>query len=296
MPEDELRRQIAELVAGRADRATPPPIAAIRRRGRRRRARLAGVTAGVVLALLAGALGVDRLTSEPTPLAPAPTTTAPPTTRPVPAGPVVRVPAGGFEVPLPAGWTARKVEGPPADRGEAIIELVPRRAMSLNAAIVLQTQVLAPEQHPGLPRGEEPGVANPEGSFYSLDDRGSPLGRRRRPDGRPYVWRTRKLPDEVGEYAIAWPYHCHKAVACPPGNRWRVLVVHAGRSDDPTVRQKLRKVAQQVVNTVRPITNALPGGDPAHLDPALSSQSPTATTGIVQTTSAPVSSTAAPRP
>jgi hypothetical protein len=281
MREDKLHRQLAELVADHADQATPPPIAAIRRRGRRRRARLAGATAAGVLALLAGALGVDRLTSRPTLLAPAPTTTAPPTTQPVLAGPVARVPAGGFEVPLPAGWTARNVEGPPAERGEAIIELVPRRAMSLNAAIVLQTQVLAPEQHPGLPPGEDPGgVTNPEGlPFYSLDDRGSPLGRGRRPDGRPYVWRTRKLPDEVGEYAIAWPYHCHKAVACPPGNRWRVLVVHAGRSDDPTVRQRLRKAAQQVVDTVRPITNALPGGDPAHLDPALTATTLPPTTG-----------------
>jgi hypothetical protein len=37
---DELQRQIAELVVDHADQATPPPIAAIRRRGRRRRARL----------------------------------------------------------------------------------------------------------------------------------------------------------------------------------------------------------------------------------------------------------------
>jgi hypothetical protein len=41
MHEDELRRQIAELVADHADRAMPPPVAAIRRRGRMRRARLA---------------------------------------------------------------------------------------------------------------------------------------------------------------------------------------------------------------------------------------------------------------
>jgi hypothetical protein len=50
MHEDELGRQIAELVADHADRATPPPVAAIRRRGRVRRARLAS---GAVL-LLAG--------------------------------------------------------------------------------------------------------------------------------------------------------------------------------------------------------------------------------------------------
>jgi hypothetical protein len=281
----DLRERLLEAAEAAARQGRTPGAAAAVRRGRQRRRRLiAGAASLVVLVLLAGTLGVDRLTSRRTPLAPAPTTTAPPTTRPVPAGPVTRVPAGGFEVPLPAGWTVGQVEGPPAERGEAIIELVPRRAMSLNAAIVLQTQVLAPEQHPGLPPGEEPGgVANPEGlAFYALDDRGSPLGRGRRRDGRPYVWRTRKLPDEVGEYAIAWPYHCHKAVACPPGNRWRVLVVHAGRSDDPAVRHKLRKVAQQVVNTVRPITNALPGGDPAHLDPML-----TVTTLTVTTTTSP---------
>jgi|GEM_PF-4366523 len=291
MHEDELRRQIAELVADHAERATPPPIAEIRRWGRRRRARLAGVTAVVVLALLAGAVGVDRLTSRPTPLAPAPTTTAPPTTRPVPAGPVARVPAGGFEVPLPAGWTARKVEGLPGQEIPNLIELVPRRAMSLNAAIVLQTQMLAPWQHPGLPPGEEPGgVANREGlGFYTLDDRGSPLGRGRRPDGRPYVWRTRKLPDEVGEYAIAWPYHCRADRPCPPGNRWRVLVVHAGRSDDPAVRQKLRKVAQRVVDTVRPITNGLRGGDPTQLDPALPPER-------AQATAVPVPPPTGPRP
>ena len=92
------------------------------------------------------------------------------------------------------------------------------------------------------------------------------------------------MPDEVGEYAIAWPYHCRADQPCPQGNRWRVLTVYAGRSDDPAVRRELREVAQRVIDTVRPITNALPGGDPAHLDPALSPQQPTPTTGIVQTT------------
>jgi hypothetical protein len=74
---DELHRQIAQLVADHADGATPPPVAAIRRRGRRRRARLAAVTAGVVLVLVAGTLGVDRLTSRRPPLALAPTTSLP---------------------------------------------------------------------------------------------------------------------------------------------------------------------------------------------------------------------------
>jgi hypothetical protein len=85
MHEDELHRQIAQLVTDHADRATPPPIVAIRRRGRRRRARLAAVTAGVVLVLVAGTLGIDRLTSRLSTLAPTPTTSIAPIPRSVTA-------------------------------------------------------------------------------------------------------------------------------------------------------------------------------------------------------------------
>ena len=62
---DELHRQIAELVADNADQATPPPIAAIRRRGRRHRARLAGVTVCAVVVLLFSA-SLTRLHVAPT--------------------------------------------------------------------------------------------------------------------------------------------------------------------------------------------------------------------------------------
>jgi hypothetical protein len=82
MREDELQRQIAELVADHADQATPPPIAAIRRRGRLRRARLAS---GAVLLIAAVAVGLvavqgplDRRTT------PTPVVTQPP--RPIQPG------------------------------------------------------------------------------------------------------------------------------------------------------------------------------------------------------------------
>ena len=55
MREDELQRQMAELVADHADQATPPSIAAIRRRGRLRRARQAS---GAVLLIAAVAVGL----------------------------------------------------------------------------------------------------------------------------------------------------------------------------------------------------------------------------------------------
>jgi hypothetical protein len=76
MREDELQRQMAELVADHADQAMPPPVAAIRRRGRLRRARLAS---GAVLLIAAVAVGLvavqgplDRQTT------PAPVVTQPP--------------------------------------------------------------------------------------------------------------------------------------------------------------------------------------------------------------------------
>jgi hypothetical protein len=179
----------------------------------------------------------------------------------------------------------------PSPSQELIVELLPKGEASPGTRrIVLSTQVLLPDQHPGLPPGEDPGgVDNREGGFFALDDRASPLGRGRRPDGRPYVWRTRLLPDEVAEYAIAWPFYCRADRPCPQGNRWRVLTVYAGRSDGPAVRRELRSVAQRVIDTVRPITNALPGGDPAHLDPALSPPQPAAT-------AAPVTTATPPRP
>lgn len=59
MHEDELHRQIAELVADHADYADPPPVAAIRRRGRLRRARQASGGALLIAAIAAGLVAVQ---------------------------------------------------------------------------------------------------------------------------------------------------------------------------------------------------------------------------------------------
>ena len=95
MHEDELHQQIAELVADHADHATPPPVAAIRRRGRLRRARQAS---GAVLLLAAVAVGLVAVQG---PLgrraAPVPVVTQPPplvvTQPPLPLHPSVSVAA-----------------------------------------------------------------------------------------------------------------------------------------------------------------------------------------------------------
>ena len=71
-----------------------------------------------------------------------------------------------------------------------------------------------------------------------------------RPDGRPYVWATSLASNEVATYAIAWPYHRTPEQACPRAAPWRVLTVRA-------------------VDTVRPITNAPPGGALGSVDLAV---------------------------
>ena len=78
MREDELQRQMADLVADHADQAMPPPIAAIRHRGRLRRARLASGAVLIAAAAVGLAAVQGPLRRETTP---APVVTQPP--RPV---------------------------------------------------------------------------------------------------------------------------------------------------------------------------------------------------------------------
>jgi hypothetical protein len=76
MHENELRRQIAELVADHSEQAVPPPVAAIRRRGRLRRARQASGVILLIVAVAAGLIAVQQpLRRQATP---APVVTRPP--------------------------------------------------------------------------------------------------------------------------------------------------------------------------------------------------------------------------
>jgi hypothetical protein len=91
----ELRERLQEAAEAAAREGHIPTAAAVAKRGRRRRVRLLGATAAlVVLAVVAGVVGTDRFTSRPTPLAPIPTagptpTTGPPTTSTAPPQPWV---------------------------------------------------------------------------------------------------------------------------------------------------------------------------------------------------------------
>ena len=101
-----------------------------------------------------------------------------------------------------------------------------------------------------------------------LDDH-TPLGRGRRPDGRPYVWPTSLASNEVATYATAWPYHCTREQACPVAAPWRVLIIRGVTAEGPATRRRVQEVTRRLVDEVRPITNALPGGALGSVDVAV---------------------------
>jgi hypothetical protein len=62
-------------------------------------------------------------------------------------------------------------------------------------------------------------------------------------------------------YYLAWPYHCAAGVRCPASLRYRALRVTGGVwSRDGSGLQAVRDAMRRIVDTVRPVTNALPGG------------------------------------
>ncbi|HEV2895249.1 MAG TPA: hypothetical protein VG411_15960, partial [Actinomycetota bacterium] len=57
--------------------------------------------------------------------------------------------------------------------------------------------------------------------------------------------------------------------ACPPGAGWRALIVNGVSEEGPATRQLVLEVVRRVVDTVRPVTNALPGGALGSVDLAI---------------------------
>jgi hypothetical protein len=186
-----------------------------------------------------------------------------------PPGRVLRAPGGGFEVAVPAGWTNirqdRVIMTPGGDNGSGVVLRPKRRAA--DTFVVVTTVILSPTQYPGAEPGRDQGPSvTADRSTIRLDDAGSPLGRGRRPDGRPFVRQTRLSQGEVARYAVAWPYHCDPGQACPPAARWRALLVSGRTAEGPATGQRVAQVVRHIVEQARPVTNALPGGAPGAVD------------------------------
>jgi hypothetical protein len=242
----------------------------VRRRQRYawRAAASAGLAVALVLALVVGGVwALRRLGGDAVrPVMPAPTTAAAPpqtlvattlpapTTVPVSGAGVVRFPRQGFELTLPKGW---KVDQETTlgyyQFGQPWLVISPGGlpvSATRDERITIHTAVTLPSEYPGSPAtGKD--VDLPGQSFSTLSGRRSSG---RRPDGRAYT-----VGDQGGVvmYMIAWPYRCAPGTACPKSARWRVLQLDV----EGTGRQeglKVRAVARRLVESIRPITNALP--------------------------------------
>ena len=253
-----LEEQLQDAYQRAAERA-PVSTGAYDRflRRRARRGRVVAATAGLALVAVLGAavLVARQLPQERGPVAP--------------AGEVVRVPEQGFELPVPAGWRVQRQLTGPGSQGVGVV-LVPRSEELRGAAIT----VVADDDQP---------------PHYILNLQ---IGARRRADGRLYKQRPAPNPGPgprlgkgaVGRYVIAWP-------AWPPACRplpvpagqppacaraaWRVLLVSGAaapgdtasrcwRPGRPPACEQVARVMRRILDTVRPIGDALPppGGPP----------------------------------
>jgi hypothetical protein len=241
--------------------AWPDEVGAYERFLRRRRRHLlrASAATGLGLALVVTLATVGPrvlLERQPTVDLPA---------RPVPAPSVVTRSSQGFELPLPTGWQVDQRQTEAYRRvGQDWLVLRPIRPASATEMITVATVVLVPTQYPGIrhPREGTPASHFPPGQTGTSFSGRVSEGRRR--DGRAFV-----LGDQGGlmTYMIAWPYRCRPGALCPAAARLRALKVEAqvSRASRPAVAT----VARALVETIRPITNALPSGPAVPESPGL---------------------------
>jgi hypothetical protein len=180
---------------------------------------------------------------------------------------MVRYPAQGFVLTPPAGW---QVDQEATQRyhqvQQAWLVLAPiRRDPQASMRITVHTAVADPAEYPGRRRTSKDHQLLP-------DTQGtSPLiGRRssgRRAGGRPFAVGKQ---DGLVTYMLAWPYHCPGQASCPPAARWRVLQLDA--EGEGAGWPEVQRVVRRLVETVQPVTNALPGGPFQPEEPGLFAQ------------------------
>jgi hypothetical protein len=175
--------------------------------------------------------------------------TGPATTR------AIRSPAQGFALAPPAGWQVdQELTRRYQQMQQQWLVLAPvRRDPQARMQITVHSAVADPADYPG-----RPGTSKDRRLLPASQGLSPLVGRRssgRRADGRPFVVGRQ---NGLVTYMIAWPYHCPGQVSCPPAARWRVLQLEA--EGEGAGWPQVQRVVRRLVETVGPITNALPGG------------------------------------
>jgi hypothetical protein len=178
-------------------------------------------------------------------------------TGPVDSTGMVRDPAQGFALALPAGWEVDQelTRGYHRVQQEWLVLAPVRRDPHARMLITIYSEVADPLEYPGRPgTWKDRQLLGPTQGTDGLTG----LGRRssgRRADGRPFAAGTQ---DRMVTYMLAWPYHCPGQAPCPPAARWRVLRLEA--VGQGAGWPQVQRVVRRLVETVAPITNALAGG------------------------------------
>jgi hypothetical protein len=202
-----------------------------------------------------------------------------------PKGQVVSRPELGYELVVPPGWQVAhdgaasspelSLEPAPGTPGAAPPGVMPAptthpRTGSATTVwiprpprsrIWVDTTVLRPGAYPDYPdanRGRWQGDLLGFGSYtYTPID--GPYRSGRRPDGRGFIVQGSPRDPNGQRYYVAWPYHCADGVRCPTPLRYRALVVTGWAATDALARAN-EATLRRVVDTIRPVANAWPGG------------------------------------
>lgn len=212
---------------------------------------VAGTSVTLLVALVLGAVVVPRMLADQR---------QPVLSPPGPAqrGQVVGRPEYGYELTVPAGWQVA------AQHQSGEVGLVPAAQPKRPAvpAIIVGSTVLKPAQYPDNPNGD-PGQRpdNQLGSGFTYRPIDGPYRSGRRADGRRF-----HLQGAVGSpsgqiYYLAWAYHCADGARCPLALRFRALTVTGfAEPGDQRAITATQAALRRVVETIRPVGNALPGG------------------------------------
>jgi hypothetical protein len=258
-----LRRALERPASGWPDEA-----GAYDRFLRRRRRHLlrAGAAGGLglvlvaVLAVIAPRVLADRQPTVNLPVRPVPAPV------PAPGPPVVTRASQGFQLRVPTGWQVDQRlsdEYRRAGQDWLVLRPVPPPAGGQQVTITVGTVVLDPREYPAVRRPKPDAfVPFPPGQTGTSLSGRITYGKRR--DGRLFA-----LGDQGSllTYMVAWPYRCAPGTGCPGAAHLRALKIEAqaSRASLPLVR----RLARELVETVRPITNAVPGGQAVPESPGL---------------------------